>query len=184
MDAVKAIRSGKTDAATFEALVSQWGNPFSFRAGGLARLHELALKATRPILDLGAGLSSIVLGLAAEKSGVPVHSLDNAPEWAERTQQALYAHSIETVSLHLCRLSGGFYALPDALPREFGLVFIDGPQDLAGRGRAYEALNLTGADVVADDIRIREIARPFDLWVLASGRAAERCGNYAIARKS
>jgi precorrin-6B methylase 2 len=178
---IAAIRSNP-DAAAFEALAREWGNPFSFQAAGLKRLYELALTTGGPVLDLGSGLTSIVLGLAAELSGATVTALENSPEWAKRLEGALKAAKIKTVSVRLCKLQGGFYALPDDLPDAFGLVVIDGPQHLTARGQAYERLNLSGAHVVADDIRIRRIARPFDLWVLRSGRVAERCGNYAIAR--
>lgn len=185
MKAIDQIRGGKADEEAFGALVREWGNPYSFRAGGLARLYDLASSAVKPVLDLGSGLSSIVLGLAAERSGVPVYALESSLEWATRLQGALYASDIKTVSVRLCGLAGGFYMLPDDLPKEWGLVVVDGPQDdLAARGLAYERLNLTGAHVFADDIQIRKIARPFDLWVLASVRVAERCGSYAIARAS
>jgi hypothetical protein len=180
-----ALRSGDDSPEAFMALWRAWGNPYSMHSLGLQRIYAEALAASSPILEMGSGLSSVVLGLAAQKSGVPVIALEESQEHADRTRDFLQHELIHTVQVHTAPLIDGWYDLPDDLPEQFGLVVIDGPQaDLRQRGQIYQRIGdrIKTATVIADDTRIHAIARPFDKWVLDSQRRAERFSHFSASR--
>lgn len=183
---LQRIRRGDTSLEAFVGLWREWGNPFSLNPYALRAAFLEALAASCPILELGSGLSTAVLGLAAERSGVPVFTLEESPSYASLTRDFIERESL-AVRLHLSVLTDGWFQLPADLPHSFGLVVVDGPQaDLAQRGQLYARLadRIKAATVIADDIRIHAIARPFDRWVLTNHRRAERFTNFAISRPS
>lgn len=179
--AVEALRAGEW---VFGALADAWGNKsHSLRPAALQVLYRHAVELSRPVLDIGSGLSTIVAAVAAERSGVPVYALENDLEQWERVNAALDMLQLKA-GLYLCPMStvDRWYQVPADLPGAFGLVVVDGPMDLPNRGRVYGSIDLTGAVVIADDMHHPQIARPFDRWVLETGRTVERFENFAVAK--
>lgn len=182
---IERLRGGDDSPEALCALSYAWGNTsHSLRPSALQRLHRLALTASRPILDLGSGLSTIVAAVAAEKAGVAIFALENDRGHFLKLGRALLDLGLKSVELRHCPLVDGWYSIPRDLPDSFGLVVIDGPMILENRGRAYDLLGdrIKTAHVIADDINFQPIAFPFNRWTLATGRVAERFGSYAVAR--
>ena len=109
------------------------------------------LERRRParILEIGSGLSTVVLGAYAVRHGAAVTSLEHAWNYYRRTQQALAYFGMDTtVKLKLAPLrskrfeSSGrrapWYDTP--LDGEFDFVFVDGPPKAKGRNAVLLAI--------------------------------------------
>src|SRR5262245_40689428 len=55
---------------------------------------EEALTTEGPILECGSGLTTILLGLIAQRRGKVVWTLENSPQWAERVNKSLKKYRI------------------------------------------------------------------------------------------
>jgi hypothetical protein len=91
-----------------------------------------ASRSSGPILECGSGLSTLLLGLTADRTGNTVWSLEHDPVWAEQVDRKLRALRICSVSVYCVDLRAypGFhwYDPPLAqMPWDFGLVVCDGP---------------------------------------------------------
>ncbi len=132
-------------------------------------LIETGRVAPRTVLELGSGVSSIVLAYYVEQnlpSGCSVVSVDQSDSFAEQTRQLASAHRLSAVlSVHhapLVEMSigdwrGSWYDLGAlTLPDSIDMLVIDGPATPDPFGR-YPALPLllprlrNGAIVVLDD---------------------------------
>jgi hypothetical protein len=122
-------------------LIYGWGNE------GASVKHEYAsafIQHTRsadgPILECGSGLSTILLGLVAERNGNKVWSLEHNPFWAEKVRSTLERYDIRSVELCETKLRDygpyWWYDPPkDTMPNDFSVVVCDGPQGRTPGGR-------------------------------------------------
>lgn len=129
----------------------------------LLTLHHYA-RTTSPqvILDLGSGLSTLVLAKSAPAA--KVISIDNSAEFAEKTSQILLDHKITNVDIRVAPLephsSGVDWYQLSALSgvNQIDLLFIDGPpgskNPVARHPAFHECLQLLSprAIVVIDDV--------------------------------
>jgi predicted O-methyltransferase YrrM len=129
----------------------------------LLTLHHYARRTSpQVILDLGSGLSTLILAKSAPTA--KVISVDNSSEFAEKTAQILRDHKIDNVDLRVAPLSPhnsgvDWYQLA-ALSgiSQINLLFIDGPpgsKNPAARHPAFdECLKLLAPDaiVIIDDV--------------------------------
>jgi hypothetical protein len=93
-------------------LIYGWGNE-SWSAQGefLAAMLRYCDSADGPVLECGSGLSTVLLGLAAQRRGNTVWSLEYEPLWIKRVAGALGRYGITSVRLCQCELrSYGTYA--------------------------------------------------------------------------
>jgi hypothetical protein len=135
-DAIRALREGRDDITAFVHLCKAWGNPAMLTPVGLMLAFKMALRSKDPILETGSGLSTIVLGLAAEQIGQSVTSLEHDAAHAKVTQQALDDANIHTVGLYHCPVLGGDGS--PGLPDHIGFWLHDGPMDFDGRSKAFD----------------------------------------------
>jgi hypothetical protein len=132
---------------------SEWSATVEFQHAALT-----AARATRgPILECGSGLSTVLLGIAAQKAGIRVWTLEHDAMWAARIESSLRRLGISSVQMCVAPLRsyGEFfwYALPpDGLPSDFSLVICDGPPGETIGGR-YGLLPVLG-DHLAPSCRI------------------------------
>lgn len=104
--------------------------------------RELARRRPKTIVEVGSGVSTLVLASYAEQAGARVISLEHEEEFAKRTHRLLDAAGLlDHVDIHLRPLTdptperpGPWYAMDD-LPEAIDFVLIDGPPERAG-GRA------------------------------------------------
>jgi len=164
-------------AGLLEALSRAWGNEgFSANLPFLAEVATQAARAEGPILECGSGLTTIVLGLLAGRRGVPVHTLEQMPDWFAQISAVLRRHRIPGVQLHLTPLieygSFEWYELPRVeWPSEFRLVVCDGPPNLGGR---YGLLPLVGQQLPAGAIVLLDDATHPDEMLVRQRWQAER----------
>jgi hypothetical protein len=122
-------------------MVYGWGNELmSASEEFLQAIFHHASASRGPILECGSGLSTLVLGMAAQRAGQCVYSLEDSAEWAKVVRSALRRYKIDSVKLCLSPLREyGDYEWYDPpqeiLPGSFALVVCDGPQGTAHGGR-------------------------------------------------
>lgn len=185
MHAIDALRKGHDDISVFRAAHVGWCSSYGLRPDCLRHVWQAVLRASEPCLDVGSGLSTVIMGLAAEKSGVPVHALEADPEWAAVLEKHLADFRIKTVTVHRCRIVDGWYELPD-LPGELGVVLIDGPQhNIRDRTLAFDRLKsrIPRAVVMVDDINLPGMQQPFHRFVIENRRVTKRSENFAISTR-
>ncbi len=158
-EAVAMLRAGKVTAEALAWLQAGWSNTkWAAQGTFLLSCYKVARKHGGPVLELGSGLSSIVMALGCSGE---VHCLEHDPIWASKLHQAAEKYGITNIRIHLCPLQdypgGRWYRIPE-LPGRFSFVVNDGPPRVSGnRGLLYELMGdrLTGPLLVddADDER-------------------------------
>jgi predicted O-methyltransferase YrrM len=131
--------------------------------------NEIALGERREVVELGSGVSTVVLARLLRERGGRMTSLEHEPRWARLVGQQLEREGLaEMASLIEAPLEPHAAALDDApwysaravanLPREIELLLVDGPPGGEGRERSrYPALPAlaghlaSNATVVLDD---------------------------------
>jgi hypothetical protein len=118
-----------------------WGED-GFRAVGgyVEEVARWATEARGPVLEIGSGLTTLILGALLGRRGLPVWTLEHHPEYFRYTDQNVQRYGLTNVRLKLAPLRdyGEFcwYDPPlDELPRDFGLVIADGPPGDVKGGR-------------------------------------------------
>ena len=152
-----------------------WGNE-KYSAGHeyIEALVEHAWQCDGPILECGAGLSTVLLGLIARRIGQRVWSLEHQAKWADHVRDALRKWRIRTVELCVndLRSYGSFtwYAPPvERMPDGFALVACDGPPRGTPGGR-YGLLPVmrsrlrSGCLIIADDAQRPEDRAVIEAW--------------------
>jgi predicted O-methyltransferase YrrM len=143
------VPGGSLPAALAHQLVYGWANEkMSASEEFLQALFRYATESPGPILECGSGLSSLVLGIAAQRSGQRVQSLEDDPFWVSVVRSALARFDIDTVEVCASPLRnyGDFqwYDPPrHKLSTDFALVVCDGPQGTTPGGR-YGLLPVLG----------------------------------------
>ncbi len=124
-----------------ERLVYGWGNEIMSAMPEYLDASVRAMRGTKgPVLECGSGLSTILLGALAERSGARLCSLEHDRGWAARVRRALRRYRLRGVEVFHAPLRdyGAFtwYDAPlDRLPGEFSLVVCDGPPGDTPGGR-------------------------------------------------
>ena len=94
---------------------------------------------SRRILECGSGLSTILLGEVAKKTGAEVWSLEHISEWRDKVSGILSRNGARNsrVVYAPLRSYGNFewYTLPRDIPRDFDMVVCDGPPSATQGGR-------------------------------------------------
>jgi hypothetical protein len=179
VEAVEALRGLEDRAPVPRVVLSRffygWANEdYAAEPEFLAAVVDAARRACGPILECGCGLSTLVLGIEAEKRGLEVYSLEHDSSWAKRTKRAVEHHGIRSVTIIVARLRsyGAFiwYDPPRSeLPSAFSLVVCDGPPHTT-RGGRYGLLPVlyghleTDCEILLDDVGRDEDRRTLDRW--------------------
>lgn len=143
-------------------LAQAWGED-GFRAVGgyLEEVTRWAAEARGPVLEIGSGLTTLIIGSMAGRRGLPVWTLEHHPEFFRNTEAKLKRYNLNNVHLTLAPLRdyGDFcwYDPPiNELPRDFSLIVADGPPGDVKGGRfgllpVLRSHFASGAVVLLDD---------------------------------
>lgn len=93
-------------------------------------------------MDMGSGFSSYVLRVWSSESGATVCSVDDDPDWLDRTRDYLATFKLGTERLHLW---------PDVPPGPFDLVFHDIAKGTRREATMRDSLSRASRFVVWDD---------------------------------
>ena len=137
-DPVAALSPG---SGVIGRLIRGWGNE-GWSTGDEYAVASMkhALECDGDILECGSGLSTIMLGVLAEKRGKKIWSLEHHAGLGKRVQANLDRYGLHSVSLCVAPLKdyGGYswYDPPlNAMPQFFSLVICDGPPGETRGGR-------------------------------------------------
>jgi phage-related protein len=128
-------------------------NPLEFSRGWSATpellahiYHHIVTKKPKVVLDIGSGMSTLISGLAVEKSPeTKVISWEHLPEYAEQTMELLKKFGVENhVDLQVRPLEPvdvegttySWYAGPHSLGQKIDLLIVDGPPESLETRRA------------------------------------------------
>lgn len=133
------------------------------------------------ILDVGSGVSSILLGYCVKELGEGrVIALEHEEPFAAATQRELEFHSlrehVEVVVAPIRQIPGQAYHWYDpeflvSLARPIDFVVVDGPPEITGPLARYAVLPLVWeklspeAVIVVDDALSPEVAKTIALWI-------------------
>ena len=129
------------NSTVMEDLVYGWGNPaWSAQGEYLRACVSHALAAPGPVLECGSGLSTLVLGVIAQRTGQVHLALEHSTAWAEKVRHYLDRYRITAAEVTTAALRDyGSFAWYDpplaAMPARFALVICDGPPGDTKGGR-------------------------------------------------
>jgi predicted O-methyltransferase YrrM len=175
----RAIRSVRRGSATvelperrFDDLTYGWNNDvWSASPAYMREVLRCAWQARGAILECGSGLTTLLLGAVAERTGARVCSLEHDEFWAERVRAALSLHRLRTAEVRYTELrSYGDYtwyaSASQTLPQNISLVVCDGPPGETQGGR-YGLLPRLRANLAPGCvILLDDAARPAEQQVL------------------
>lgn len=132
VEAVNALKSGVRTPAVFDRINAHSSNPaFALPGAALMECARIARHAQGNILELGSGLSTLVMGLELAGTDKELHAFECDLAWFKATSVMLERHGVKNVVLHYLPIMpyDGFdwYGLPEVLPT-FDVVLIDGPE--------------------------------------------------------
>jgi len=183
----------KSDLERFR--VAHGNTGYSADSEYLLEIARQATKADGPILECGSGVSTLVIGMIASRSGIRVISLEQDERWGDavtRDLQLLGISSVEVIRVPL--VSYGSYDWYDIdaeqLPHHFYRVFCDGPTSCKGwRFGVVPVLGQLGIGfdaLVCDDADDPASASTLMRWESEFGLSVERRvgmqGELAICR--
>jgi hypothetical protein len=151
--AVDAVRMGNDTEKDHQALAQHWGNiPWAAGWGLLGKWIDVARKADGNILEIGAGLTSIMAALANKSQ--TVYALECDFEWAGKIRAWADKYGAHNLTIVNCPLNDGWYELPENLPMKYSAVLVDGPNRALGDRSLFTSagFDLTETTVVWDDM--------------------------------
>jgi hypothetical protein len=169
-------------------LVYGWGNDFwSALEEYLKACVRGAMAADGPILECGSGLTSLVVGAVAQRTGNTMWSLEHNPEWSRKVQERLTRYRIDAVRLLTAPLKDHpdftWYDAPvDRMPDRFALVVCDGPPGMT-RGGRYGLAPVMGSRlkpgcvILLDDAGRQEERKIAGRWEAELGATSEILGD-------
>lgn len=162
------IRAGTESGETYLELHEAWGNNLWAAEGDLLTAAVLMARETEgPILECGSGLSTLVMAAAAGP-GRMVYALENEWSWQIRLRQIANSVGLKNIKIECNPLENygdyDWYSVPDWLPEQFGMAFIDGPPQSTRGGREGFLHQMAdrlepGCAVLMDDVGVSEANR-------------------------
>lgn len=157
-------------------LIYGWGNEgWSALEEYIQACLRFAMQSNGPILECGSGLTTLLLGVIAQRTGNTVWSLEHNPEWKEKVTTQLRRFRIKSVHLCLSQLKdyGDFswYVPPlEKMPEKFAMVVCDGPPGDTPGGRygllpVMKSRLAPGATILLDDARREDEFATASRWV-------------------
>ena len=123
-----------------------------------------AQSAKGDILECGSGLSTLLIGAIAQRTGKTVWTLEHNDLWASRLREHLDRYHIKSVTLSCAPLLDygdyQWYAPPPNMPERFALAICDGPPGTTKGGRygltPIMGERLAGCIILLDDAEREE----------------------------
>lgn len=175
MQRILQSSSGQLSSTDLNELIYGWGNE-SFSALGeyIVAFLDHARQCRGPVLECGSGLSTLLLGIEAQRHDFEVWSLEHHQEWGAKIEGQLQRYGLSQV--HLCRADLKNYGDYDwydppltSMPSEFALVVCDGPpgETLGGRVGMLPVMRSRlrpGCVILLDDMERQAEQDVFHRW--------------------
>lgn len=185
MNQLAAVSTNEApDLDVLTELARAWGDDGYRAVGGyLEEVTRWAAEAKGPVLEIGSGLTTLILGSIAGRRGLPIWTLEHHPDYFRNTEAMLQRYNLTTVHLTLAPLRdyGDFcwYDPPLAeLPRDFSLIVADGPPGDVKGGRfgllpVLRSHFASGAVVLLDDAERPKEKSVLQKWASEYGLSHE-----------
>lgn len=164
-----------TFVEAFKAINNRWGAPPDVLqlAAGLARQSEL------PILEMGTGLSTVVMAGASSQK---VWSVEHDKLFADELERMTAQAGVSNVTLVTTEIKDGWYDLAGVkLPKQFGLAFVDGPPRAGtDRMRFFDAYGDRCKIILCDDADDPGYAQKLTAWANSRKREIKIDGRSAV----
>jgi hypothetical protein len=149
---------GLADPRRVDRLFWAWGNPNAASAEYLVAVAKAAAASPGPILECGSGLTTVILGAVARRTGRTVVTLEHSTWWARHVGWSVRTAGGSVDYRRTPLRDFGEFDWYDSgpLPDGISLVVCDGPPATSHGGR-YGLLPLSathlaaGADIYLDD---------------------------------
>jgi len=181
---VEKIRNGAR-LDTFIEAVKANGNHWGAPADVLHLASSLAKASQLPILEMGSGLSTIVLAASTEQR---VWAVEHDPRFSEGLAGMAKSAGVKNIALITAPLKDDWYGLETEmpnLPEQFGLAFVDGPPRAHGnRMKFFETFGHRCEVILCDDAEEAMYAKRMKEWAEANGRTYQADGRAAVILKA
>lgn len=150
-EGLSAIQAGADKVDDYFAMFGAWDNPYALSHEALFTAVNLARKAKGPILECGAGLSTLCMAAATSED---VISLETVPMWATRVAKQAKGYGLGNVDVRLCdakQYDRGQWYSDYPMYAKFSLVLCDG---IENRAVIFDVMKeqIEGAIILCDDI--------------------------------
>ncbi|MCR4341685.1 MAG: protein N-lysine methyltransferase family protein [Gemmatimonadaceae bacterium] len=135
--AIETIKLGLADEDSFKVLADIYGNkPWALTADGLETIWRMAsnLEPGQLILELGSGISTVVLAIAAQTVGAELISFEENLEFAKKTNALLVKHGL-SAEIQVRRIVDNWYDTRELPGRPADLLIFDGQKRSTSGGR-------------------------------------------------
>lgn len=149
---INKLINGDVSEKLFIDIHKAWSNDLAGAPGLLMACHDIAKEGSGPILECGAGITTIILGL----TGRQVYSLESDFMWYRKVRYYIEKFNLTNVHIQYSKLKEygdyTFYDIED-LPTDvrFDLALIDGPCRAIGRKGFYELFDTSEMTLIVDD---------------------------------
>lgn len=173
------IRARTDTLDTYVEAFKAFGNKWAASSDVLQVVAGLAKSADGPILEMGTGLSTIILAAATDQS---VFSVEHDTGFAGTLEAMVAQAGVKNVSLVTAPLVDGWYDLaPDELPDAFGLAFVDGPPRQGNdRMRFFDLFGDRCKIIVCDDADEGAYIKRLTAWAKSRNREIKVDGRCAV----
>jgi len=170
-EGIRAIRLGTDTPATYLEMYNVWGNNWAMSPEALFTCVQVARNANGPVLECGAGLSTLCIAAATAET---VHTVESSPIWAQKVDRLAKENGLGNVRVHLRDIvqHDGFEWYANAPGFEYGMVVCDGPPRKTGRGGLFKLMrdNIADAPIIIDDIEHSECRLSVEAYCAETGR--------------
>lgn len=175
---IRKVQSSTEDVNDYCDLFESWENKWTPPVPMLATVAETARQVDGKILEIGSGLTTLLLGA----SGNEVTSLEHDPEWANKIGILIDKCGYDNIEVVERKLVDGWYDFE--IEETYSMVLIDGPPRISGdRMKIVDKLNSVSDDCIfiVDDVdsgldMTPALAEKFGINFL-------RFGRFAVGRK-
>jgi predicted O-methyltransferase YrrM len=178
---VEQITAGKANRDTFTEAFTAYGNKWAAPSDILEIVHGLAKSSDGPILEIGTGLSTLVLAASTSHT---VWAVEHDDGFAANLEKNVAECGLGNVTLVTAPLKDGWYDLASdlaALPEAFGLALIDGPpREGNDRMKFFDVLADRCKIIVCDDADKPAYAEQLKAWAKSRGREIKFDGRSAV----
>lgn len=196
--AMDKLAAGDASVSNINEIWRRWDNHYSAGPDMIHAAYHMAQKADGPILEVGAGITTLVMGMALQRTGQMVHALEHDLEWFRAMRDYIRRWKIKGIALYYAPMQEHrvgddafmWYEVPAELPQKFALAIIDGPPRKFGRGGVFKLLldRIKDCPWVQDDVDDPSQLALIKKYAAEAGKAVEERGRmvrdarrYAVA---
>jgi hypothetical protein len=164
---------------------SLWFNPSSADPSFLRAIEESMQTMQGDVLELGSGLTSIVISKLAEENGVRAVCLEESEFWAEKTNRRLKRLKMTSHLRHSPLKNFGNFDWYDYEQSQdkFSLVICDGPASQSATGGRVGLLPRLRNQIAGSQVLLDDCDRPGELGILRVWETEFECEFTLVASR-